>query len=38
MNMRTGLYTQYMPPEKYPIRQQFIEALAADLMAAKAAA
>ncbi|QZD94979.1 serine hydrolase domain-containing protein [Qipengyuania gelatinilytica] len=38
MNMRTGLYTQYMPPEKYPIRQQFIEALATDLMAAKAAA
>ena len=38
LNIRTGLYTQYMPPEKLPIREEFIRALAADLQAMKAAA
>ena len=38
LNIRTGLYTQYMPPEKLPIREEFIRALTADLMAMKATA
>ena len=38
LNMRTGLYTQYMPPETYPIREEFIRALTADLTARAAAA
>ena len=38
LNLRTGLYTQYMPPETYPMRQEFIAALASDLQAMEAAA
>ncbi|MBY6217281.1 serine hydrolase domain-containing protein [Qipengyuania aquimaris] len=38
LEMRTGLYTQYMPPETYPIREEFIAALTADLQAVAAAA
>lgn len=38
LNMRTGLYTQYMPPETYPIREEFIAALTSDLQAAMAPA
>lgn len=38
LDLRTGLYTQYMPPETFPIREEFIKALTADLQAMKAAA
>ena len=31
LNKRVGLYTQYMPPETYPLREEFIAALMADL-------
>ena len=36
--VRTGLYTQYMPPETYPMRREFMAALVADLQAAAKAA
>jgi CubicO group peptidase (beta-lactamase class C family) len=38
LGLRVGLYTQYMPPETYPIRQQFLRALANDLQAMAIAA
>ena len=31
LNKRIGLYTQYMPPETYPLRDEFTAALMADL-------
>ena len=38
-NLRAGLYVQYMPSDAYPIRDEFLAALAADLGGdAKAAA
>lgn len=30
LNMRVGLYTQYLPADSYPIRKEFIEAIVAD--------
>ena len=33
MGMRTGLFTQYMPSEAYPLREEFLEALGEDLAA-----
>ena len=35
LNMRMGLYTQYTPAESYPIRNEFLAAVAADLAAMK---
>ncbi len=37
LNMRVGLYTQYIPAETYPIRKEFIEAVLADTAAMKGA-
>ncbi|MEL7445372.1 MAG: serine hydrolase domain-containing protein [Pseudomonadota bacterium] len=37
LNMRTQLYTQYMPTEAYPIRDEFLAALEADLQGMKGA-
>jgi CubicO group peptidase (beta-lactamase class C family) len=36
LNLRSGLFTQYMPPEAYPIRDEFLAAMEADLMAMRA--
>jgi hypothetical protein len=33
MGLRTGLFTQYMPSEAYPLREEFLEALGEDLAA-----
>lgn len=38
LDLRAGLYTQYMPPETYPIREEYIRALTADMQATAAAA
>ncbi|MEM1194609.1 MAG: serine hydrolase domain-containing protein [Pseudomonadota bacterium] len=37
LNMRTGLWTQYMPSDSYPIRDEYLKALEADLKAMKSA-
>lgn len=36
LKLRTGLWTQYMPPEAFPIRDEFVAALEADLAAMRA--
>ncbi|WP_379920868.1 serine hydrolase domain-containing protein [Erythrobacter sp. R86502] len=36
LNLRTGLFTQYMPSEAYPIRDEFLAAMEADLAAMRA--
>ncbi|ABC63806.1 serine hydrolase domain-containing protein [Erythrobacter litoralis] len=33
-NLRTGLYTQYMPTEAYPMRQDFMQALTGEMAGA----
>ncbi|MEP2736881.1 MAG: serine hydrolase [Erythrobacter sp.] len=35
LNMRIGLFTQYMPTESYPIRKEFLEAIEKDTAAMK---
>jgi CubicO group peptidase (beta-lactamase class C family) len=37
LGLRTSLFTQYMPAEAYPLRNEFLAALEADLTAARAA-
>ncbi len=37
LNMRVGLYTQYMPTESYPIRADFLKAIMKDTAAMKGA-
>ncbi|KWV93384.1 serine hydrolase [Erythrobacter sp. YT30] len=37
LGLRTALWTQYMPPETYPVRDEFIAAMQADLEAMRAA-
>ncbi|MEO0463766.1 MAG: serine hydrolase domain-containing protein [Pseudomonadota bacterium] len=37
LGLRTALWTQYMPPEAYPIREEYLAALEADLKAMKPA-
>ncbi|NCP13002.1 MAG: beta-lactamase family protein [Sphingomonadales bacterium] len=36
LNLRTGLFTQYMPSEAYPIREEFLAAMEADLAGMRA--
>lgn len=36
LGLRTGLWTQYMPSEAYPIRDEFLAAMEADLAAMRA--
>jgi CubicO group peptidase (beta-lactamase class C family) len=36
LNLRSCLWTQYMPPEAYPIRDEFLAAMEADLAAIRA--
>lgn len=36
LNLRSGLFTQYMPPEAFPIRDEFLAAMEADLTAMRA--
>ncbi len=33
LGLRTGLWTQYMPPEAYPVRAEFLAAMEADMRA-----
>jgi len=36
LKLRTGLFTQYMPTEAYPVREEFMAAVEADLAAMRA--
>lgn len=36
LGLRSGLFTQYMPPEAYPIRDEFLAAMEADLAGMRA--